>query len=241
MSIHINAKDGEIARIVLMPGDPLRAKHIAEKMLENPVLVSPTRNMFFYTGTYKGVRLTIGGSGMGCPSIGIYSHELFDFYKVECIIRIGTAGAYTTDLELYDLVNVDNAYSESSYAKFAHNFSEDHFTHQGKAYELINKTAAELNKKIKCCNIHSSDVFYRVNKDLPKIAADNNCMAVEMESFALFSNAKLLNKMAACILTISDIIPTHQFISADERENALIPMMKLALESVVEIDYYLKG
>ena len=241
MSIHINAKDGEIARIVLMPGDPLRAKHIAEKMLENPVLVSPTRNMFFYTGTYKGVRLTIGGSGMGCPSIGIYSHELFDFYKVECIIRIGTAGAYTTDLELYDLVNVDKAYSESSYAKFAHNFSEDHFTHQGKAYELINKTAAELNKKIKCCNIHSSDVFYRVNKDLPKIAADNNCMAVEMESFALFSNAKLLNKMAACILTISDIIPTHQFISADERENALIPMMKLALESVVEIDYYLKG
>ena len=241
MSIHINAKDGEIARIVLMPGDPLRAKHIAEKMLENTVLVSHTRNMFFYTGTYKSVRLTIGGSGMGCPSIGIYSHELFDFYKVECIIRIGTAGAYTTDLELYDLVNVDNAYSESTYAKFAHNFSEDHFTHQGKAYELINKTAAELNKKIKCCNIHSSDVFYRVDKDLPKIAADNNCMAVEMESFALFSNAKLLNKMAACILTISDIIPTHKFISADERENALIPMMKLALESVVEIDYYLKG
>ena len=124
MSLHISADTGEIARIVLMPGDPLRAKHIAENMLENPALVSQIRNMFFYTGTYKGVRLTIGGSGMGCPSIGIYSHELYDFYNVECIIRIGTAGAYTTDLKLFDLVNVETAYSESSYAKFAHNFIE---------------------------------------------------------------------------------------------------------------------
>ena len=236
MSLHISAAMGEIAPIVLLAGDPLRAKYIAEKFLDNPEVVSQTRNMFYYTGTYKGVRLTIGGSGMGCPSIGIYSYELFAMYNVEGIIRIGTAGAYTTDLHLFDLVNVQDAYSESTYASCAHNFSEDHFKYQGKAYDLINTKAKELSLPMICCNIHSSDVFYRVDKGTPKIAADNNCLAVEMESFALFSNAKLLNKMAACILTISDIIPTHQFISTDERENALKPMMQLALEAAVEID-----
>lgn len=236
MSTHISAAAGEIAPIVLMPGDPLRARHMAEKMLENAVLVSQTRNIFFYTGTYKGVQVTIGGSGMGCPSIGIYSYELFAMYDVQCIIRIGTAGAYTTDLALYDLLNVSNAYSESTYAACAHNFTDDHFAPQGKAYELINQTAAALNMPVKSCHIHSSDVFYRVDKDIPKIAVDNNCLAVEMESFALFSNARQLNKMAACILTVSDIIPTHAFISADERENALQPMMKLALESAITIN-----
>ena len=236
MSLHISAAPGEIAPIVLMPGDPLRAKHIAENMLENAVLVSQTRNVYFYTGTYKGVRVSIGGSGMGCPSIGIYSYELFDQYNVECIIRIGTAGAYTTDLELYDLVNVDKAFSESTYAKFAHNFPEDHFEHQGMAYDIINKTAAQMNTKVKCCNIHSSDVFYRVDKAVPKIAADHNCLAVEMEAFALFSNAKLFNKMGATLLTISDIIPTQEQISADERENSLKAMMGLALEAVVGIN-----
>ena len=239
MSLHISAAPGEIAPIVLMPGDPLRAKHIAENMLENPVLVSQTRNVYFYTGTYKGVRVSIGGSGMGCPSIGIYSYELFDQYNVECIIRIGTAGAYTTDLALYNLVNVDKAYSESSYARFAHNFMDDHFEHQGMAYDIINKTAVQSNTAVKSCNIHSSDVFYRVDKGVPKIATDNNCLAVEMEAFALFSNAKLFNKMAATLLTISDIIPTHEQISADERENSLKAMMGLALEAVVGIDKYI--
>ena len=236
MSLHISAAIGEIAKIVLMPGDPLRAKHIAEKMLENPVLVSQTRNVFFYTGTYKGVKVTIGGSGMGCPSIGIYSYELFDQYKVECIIRIGTAGAYTTGLALYDLVNADRSYSESTYASCAHHYTENNFEHQGMAYAIINKVAGQLNIPVKNCNIHSSDVFYRVDKDIPKIAADNNCLAVEMEAFALFSNAKLFNKMAATLLTISDIIPTQEQISAEQRENSLVTMMNVALEAVLEID-----
>ena len=235
MSLHISAKPGEIAPIVLMPGDPLRAKYIADHMLEGPVMVSQTRNVFYFTGFYNGTKLSIGGSGMGCPSIGIYSYELYDQYKVECIIRIGTAGAYTNGLELYDLINVDKAYSESSFALCAHNFTEDHFSHQGMAYELIGQTALQLRLPLKNGNVHSSDVFYRVNKGIPKIAIENNCLAVEMESFALFSNARQLNKMAACILTISDIIPTSQFISAEERENALEPMMKLALESAVLI------
>ena len=158
---------------------------------------------------------------------------------MECIIRIGTAGAYREDLKLYDLVNVDQAYSESSYALHAHAFTANHFEHQGKAFELINKTAGDLHMDLKSCNIHSSDVFYRLDPALPKIAADNNCLAVEMESFALFANAKQLKKMAACLLTVSDIIPTHQRISSHERENSLKAMTLLALESAVVIDGYL--
>jgi purine-nucleoside phosphorylase len=241
MSIHISAKASEIAPIVLMPGDPLRAKHIADNMLDKATLVSSTRNIFFYTGTYQGTPLTIGASGMGCPSIGIYSYELYNEYDVRCIIRIGTAGAYTTALKLYDIINVDKAYSESTYAKFACNMDEDHMHHQGVAYDLINQTAARrfeaglLKAPVLNGNIHSSDIFYRADPGTPSIAANNGCDAVEMESFALFANAKLLNKMAGTILTISDIIPTRESISADQRERSLATMMELALESTVEI------
>lgn len=235
MSIHISAKPGEIAKIVLMPGDPLRAKHIAENFLDDIKLVSSTRNVFCYTGTYKGTPVTIGASGMGIPSIGIYSYELFNEYNVECIIRIGTAGAYTTQLKVYDVVNVDRAFSESTYAKCAFDIDEDNIQHQGAAYEIINKTAETLNIPIIKGAIHSSDVFYRKDPAVPKIAVDNNCSAVEMEAFALFSNAKFLNKMAATIVTISDVIPTHESMSTDERERSLETMYKLALESVVKI------
>ncbi len=235
MSLHISAKEGEIARIVLIAGDPLRAKHIAENFLDDYELVSTTRNAFYYTGTYKGTSVTVGASGMGCPSIGIYSYELFNEYNVECIIRIGTAGGYTTDLKVYDVLNVEKAFSESTYAKCAFGYEEDNILHQGKAYEIISKAADALNiPVIKSC-IHSSDVFYRKDPAVPKIAADNNCPAVEMEAFSLFANAKYLNKMAATIVTISDIIPTHEGMSADQRERSLETMYKLALESVVEI------
>ena len=235
MSIHISAKPGEIAKIVLMPGDPLRAKHIAENFLDDIKLVSSTRNVFYYTGTYKGTPVTIGASGMGIPSIGIYSYELFNEYNVECIIRIGTAGAYTTQLKVYDVVNVDRAFSESTYAKCAFDIDEDNIQHQGEAFEIINKVAKELNIPVTAGAIHSSDVFYRKDPAVPKIAVDNNCSAVEMEAFALFSNAKFLNKMAATIVTISDVIPTHESMSTDERERSLETMYKLALESVVKI------
>jgi DeoD family purine-nucleoside phosphorylase len=119
MSVHINAKNREIASVVLMPGDPLRAKYIAENWLSDVKLVASTRNIFYYTGTYKDVRITIGASGMGCPSIGIYSYELYNEYNVEAIIRIGTAGSYHPHIKLYDVINVENACSESTYAKFA--------------------------------------------------------------------------------------------------------------------------
>jgi purine-nucleoside phosphorylase len=235
MSIHISAKPGEIAKTVLLAGDPLRAKFIAEKYLQNLRLVSSTRNVYFFTGTYKGKELTIGASGMGCPSIGIYSYELYTEYEADCIIRIGTCGAYSDKLKLFDLINVDIACSESTYAECAYGYKKDRFKHRGNAFDMINQTAAELNLEIRVGAIHSGDVFYRAEKDKPAIVKKYKCLAAEMEAFALFANARYLKRSAATLLTVSDIISTHQKISADEREKALLPMMNLALESVLKM------
>lgn len=235
MSVHIKAKKGEIADIVLQPGDPLRAKYIAENFLENAELVSNTRNVFYFTGTYKGKKISVGASGMGVPSIGIYSYELFTEYEVETIIRIGTCGAYSTDLKLFDVLNVENAASESTYAKFAWGIDDEILPHQGNIFEAINQNADKTGIPLKKTNIHTSDIFYRKDSGIPEIAAKYNCLAVEMESFALFANAQYLGKNAACLLTVSDIIPTHEQISADEREKALKTMMELALETSLNL------
>ena len=233
MSVHINAKAGEIAKIVLLAGDPLRAKYIAENYLTDYKLISNTRNAFYYTGSYKGKTLTVGASGMGCPSIGIYSYELYTEYEVDCIIRIGTCGGYTSELKLFDLINVDVAASESTFAKYAWDIDGDILPHQGKAFDIIKNTAVEKGLDLKNCNIHSSDIFYRKAKGTPEIAEKHQCLAVEMEAFSLFANAQYLNKTAATLLTVSDIIPTHEFISADQREKSLLPMMELALDASV--------
>lgn len=235
MSIHIAAQPGQIAETVLMPGDPLRAKYVADNYLQDVELVSSTRNIYFFTGSYKGKRITIGASGMGCPSIGIYSYELFTGYDVNCIIRIGTCGAYTTDLKLFDLINVDSAVSESTFARFAWGIQEDLIEHQGIAFDTINAAAKENAIPLHCCNIHSSDIFYRKETGTPAIAIAHNCLAVEMEAFSLFANAKHLGKTASTLLTVSDIIPTHQQISANEREKALKPMIELALEAAIRL------
>lgn len=235
MSVHISAKPGEIAKIVLLAGDPLRAKYIAENFLQLPVLVSQTRNAYYYTGTYKDKEVTVGASGMGCPSIGIYSYELYTEYNVDCIIRIGTCGAYTKNLKLFDLINVDNAASESMFAKYAWGIKGNVIQHQGNAFEVIKQTAVEKGLTLNNCNIHSSDIFYRKKKSTPTVAKKHNCLAVEMEAFSLFANAQHLGKTGATILTVSDIIPTHEFISADQREKALLPMMELALDSAVKM------
>jgi purine-nucleoside phosphorylase len=218
-----------------LAGDPLRAKYIADNFLQNVKLVSSTRNIYFFTGTYKDKPLTVGASGMGCPSIGIYSYELFTEYEADCIIRIGTCGAYTKKMKLFDLINAETACSESTYAECAFGYKKDQFKHQGEAFSIINKTAAGLNLELKSGPIHSGDVFYRAEKDKPAIVKKYKCLAAEMEAFALFANARYLKKSAATILTVSDIIPTHEKISADEREKALLPMMNLALEAVVKI------
>jgi purine-nucleoside phosphorylase len=203
--------------------------------LQDVKLVSSTRNIFFFTGTYKGKAVTVGASGMGCPSIGIYSYELYTGYDVDCIIRIGTCGAYSTELNLFDLINVDVAASESTFAQYAWGIQGNTIVHQGNAFDAINATANTLNITTRTCNIHSSDIFYRKDMDTPVIAVQNNCLAVEMEAFSLFANAKHLGKTAATLLTVSDVIPTHQQISANEREQALLPMMNLALETVLHL------
>ncbi|MFM7710584.1 MAG: purine-nucleoside phosphorylase [Ferruginibacter sp.] len=233
MSLHINAKPGEIADIVLMPGDPLRAKYIATKWLTNPVQVASTRNMLYFTGTFQDRRITIGASGMGCPSIGIYSNELFTEYGVSSIIRIGTAGSYDPELGLRALINVDLACSESTYARYAFGMEEDSMPNQGNLFTTIRDSAASMQLPIWNGNIHSSDVFYRTTKGTPEVAQKYSCKAVEMEAFALFANARHLGKSAATILTISDVIPTGEHISPEDRERSLDPMINLALHTAL--------
>lgn len=233
MSLHIAAKPGEIAKTVLVPGDPLRAKYIADNFLKDVKLVSQTRNALYFTGTYNGKPVSVGASGMGCPSIGIYSYELYTEYEVDCIIRVGTCGAYSKKLKLYDLINAEMACSESTYAECAFDFGKDRMKHQGKAFDIINETAKDTGVTVLSGPIHSSDVFYRAGEGRPPIVKKYKCLGVEMEAFALFANARYLKKSAATLLTVSDIISTHEKISADEREKALLPMMKLALEAGV--------
>ena len=233
MTPHIEAKKGEIAKTVLMPGDPLRAKFIADNFLTDVKLVNKVRNIFAYTGKYKGKEVTVMASGMGMPSIGIYSHELYEFYDVENIIRIGSAGAYTSSLNLYDIVLATNVYSLSSFAKIQ-GYENDVIEADNTLNETIRNTATSLNKKIVEGTVYSTDVFYG-NADINYLYSEKKCLCVEMESFALFYNAKKLNKKAACILTISDNLITKEETTAEERQNAFKDMMHLALETAINL------
>jgi len=220
-----------IAKTVLMPGDPLRAKFIAETFLEDAVLINGVRNALAYTGTYKGRKISVFGSGMGMASIGIYSYELFKFYDVENIIRIGSCGAYTKDLNLYDVVLAKDAWSESSYAKVQSGYESDAIEATPVLNQRIMAVAKELEIPVTETRIHSSDVFYRENyKQFETIRDENGCAAVEMESFALFANAKVLDKKAACLLTVSDSLVSGEATTSEERQNAFTKMMEVALE-----------
>ncbi|WP_342252671.1 purine-nucleoside phosphorylase [Spiroplasma endosymbiont of Amphibalanus improvisus] len=235
MTAHINAKKEDISNKVLMPGDPKRAEFIAQKFLKNSKQVNDVRNMLMFTGEYEGVKVTIAASGMGCPSIGIYSYELFNFYGVTDIIRIGSAGSYTEDLNIYDLYNVDVAVGESQYAKIAANIDGYKITSSSKLFKLLNESAQNLNIPLQTGACHSSDVFYRFNKgDYKTINKNTGAKCVEMESFALFANAKLLNKNAACILTISDSLVKNEQTTSEERQNNFTDMMKVALDAIVK-------
>ena len=229
MTPHINAKKGEIAKTVLMPGDPLRAKFIAETFLKDPKLVNTVRNMFMYTGTYNGKEVTIAGSGMGQPSIGIYSYELFNFYDVDNIIRIGSAGSYRADLGLYEVVLATAAYSNSTYFAEAVLQEKSHIQKPSLALnERILAVAQAKGIKINQGQVHSSDVFYS-SLDLNQIIEETGAICVEMESYALFTNAKKLNKNAACLLTISDNLITHAETTSAEREQKFMQMVEVAL------------
>ena len=233
MTPHIEAKKEDIAKTVLMPGDPLRAKYIVENYLENYRLVNQVRGILAYTGTYKGKEITVMASGMGMPSIGIYSYELYNFYDVENIIRIGTAGAYSADINLFDIVISTEAYSESSFAK-VQGYDSNTIEASKDLNDKIIETANRINSKYILGRIHSTDVFYG-NVDINDLYNNKKCLAVERESFALFYNAKKLNKKAACILTISDNLITKKETTSYERQTALNDMFTLALESTLNI------
>lgn len=231
---HIELENKQLmAKTVLMPGDPLRAKFIAETFLDDIIQINSVRNMFGYTGTYKGKKVTVMGSGMGMPSMGIYSYELYKFYDVESIIRIGSAGSYVKDLNLYDVVLATAAYSESTYASVMGLKVGDTLEATKELNEKIEKAAKALHIPITECIIHSSDVFYRLRfEDYIDIRNQHHAKCVEMESFALFANAKALGKKAACLLTISDSLVTHEATSSKERQEAFTKMVQIALESI---------
>ncbi len=234
---HNRAENGMIAQTVLMPGDPLRAKAIADMYFEDVVMFNDVRNMFGYTGTYKGKKISVMGSGMGMPSIGIYSYELYTVYGVENIIRIGSAGSYCKEADIYDVVLVEGSYSESSYAKTQSGYDKDITFPSKNLNELIKKTAKRELIKIIEGKVHSTDVFYKEDKTpyYEKLYQEKGCIAVEMESFALFHNAYVLGKNAACILTISDSFVSNKETTADERQNSFTNMMQLALETALSL------
>lgn len=227
---HINAEKGAFAKTVLMPGDPLRAKFIADTFLEDAVLVTDVRNMLGYTGTYKGREISVMGSGMGQPSIGIYSYELYTEYEVENIIRIGSAGAYREDVKLRDIILVQAACTESD---FAHQYGLPGTFAPIANWDLLKRThdiAEAQGKTVTVGNVLSSDVFYNAQPDAFKKWAEMGVLAVEMESAALYMNAAKLGKKAMCLLTISDSLVTGESTTPEERQNTFTEMMEIALE-----------
>ncbi len=235
MTPHIEATKDQIAPIVLMPGDPLRAQFIAENYLEDAQKVNTIRNMFMFTGTYKGRRVTIAGSGMGVPSIGIYSYELFKFYDVDTIIRIGSSGAYDPALKLFDVVLATEAYSDSTA------FSElvtGEATHVAlptvETNATLIATAEALDIPLHQHRVHSSDVFYSI-RPLVETVAVTGAACVEMESYGLFTNAKATGKNAACLLSISDHLVTREETTPHERQTAFDTMIRLALEGALAL------
>ena len=227
---HNNAKAGDFAKTVLMPGDPLRAKYIAETYLENPRQVNAVRNMFGYTGTYKGKEVSVMGAGMGMPSIGIYSYELFNFYDIDNIIRIGTAGSIHPDLKIRNVVLAMGACTDSNYGaqyELPGTFAPI------ASFELLRKAVKVIeemgNIGYKVGNVVSSDVFY---SDRQTTAAwqKMGALAIEMESAALYMNAARAGKNALTICTISDSLVTGEVTTAEERQTSFDDMMKIALE-----------
>ncbi len=232
---HNAAAKGDFAKTVLMPGDPLRAQFIAETFLDAPKLVTSVRGMLGYTGTYKGAPVSVMGSGMGMPSIGIYSWELFTQYDVDSIIRVGSAGSYSPRAKLFDVVLAAAAYSESSYAKTQNGFTGDVTLPSPALCEALRQSAARLGIPLIEGTVHSSDVFYRdaAPDYWEKLRDEKGCLAVEMESFALFHNAAATGKNAACLLTISDSFVSHEETTPEQRQTSFTRMMEVALGTVL--------
>jgi purine-nucleoside phosphorylase len=230
---HNSASKGDFAKTVLMPGDPLRAEFIAQTFLQDVRRVTAVRNVYGFTGTYKGKPVSVMASGMGMGSIGIYSYELYTQYDVENIIRVGSAGAYVPELKLFDVVLASAAYSESTYARTMDGYGSMLEYPSLSLNKKIEEAAAKLGIVLHEGTVHSGDVFYHTTDDYLKGVKENRCLCAEMESFALFHNARATGRNAACLLTISDSLVTHQETTAEERQKSFTDMMKVALEAAV--------
>ena len=232
---HIEAKAGDIAKTVLMPGDPLRAKFIAETFLENPVQFNGVRGMLGFTGTYQGVRVSVMGSGMGAASIGIYSYELFKYYDVENIIRVGTSGGIGGGVKLKDVVIGMGASTDSTYLSqygFAGTYAPI------ASYNLLSiavQSAKELGTDVKVGNIMTSDIFYHDNKEAYRTWEKMGILSVEMEAAALYANAVRLGKNALAILTVSDMVFTGEATTSEERQTTFTAMLKVGLETTAKL------
>ncbi|MFR7592045.1 MAG: purine-nucleoside phosphorylase [Longibaculum sp.] len=227
---HNQAQVGEIAKTVLMPGDPLRAKYLAETYLEDVQQFNAVRNMLGYTGTYKGKKVSIMGSGMGQPSIGIYSYELFSQYGVEAIIRIGSCGALVEHVHMRDVIIAQGSCTDSN---FAHQFELPGTYSAISSYDLLEKAvtqAKEKNVTYHVGNVIASDIFYHFDQGTTEKWASMGCLGVEMESYALFATAARLGKKALTLLTVSDSLVTNEQTTPEEREKTFTAMMEIALE-----------
>lgn len=228
---HINVSEqGIIAETVLMPGDPLRAKFIAETYLENPVQFNTVRNMFGYTGTYKGKKISVMGSGMGMPSIGIYSYELIHFYGVKNIIRIGSCGAIQKDIKIRDIIIGISASTNSNYAS---QYDLPGTYAPTASWSLVKKAVDIAESKgipTRVGNVLSSDIFYDDDPDTWRKWAKMGVLAIEMEAAALYLNAARAGVNALCVLTVSDSLVSHEVTTAEERQTSFTYMMEIALE-----------
>lgn len=238
MTPHIEAKKQDIAKIVLMPGDPLRAKYIAEIFLEEPKLVTAVRNILGYTGKYKGKELTVMASGMGIPSMGIYAYELFQVYDVDVIIRIGSCGVFSEDISLFETILVDKSYTESNFALSFENKKRYLVEANQEINEILEETAKEENIKYRKCTALCNECFDPYVKDskiLERAPKELDIKVSEMESFSLFYIAEKCSKKAACLLTVVDSPFITKKATVEERQNSLNNMIHLALETCIKI------
>lgn len=231
---HNKANINEIADIVIMSGDPLRIKRIKDKYLEDAVLVNDIRNIYAYTGTYKGKRITLMAHGMGIPSMGIYAYELFKFYNVKKIIRLGSCGAYSKDLNLLDIIMVDKSYTESNFSYELNNEKVNESSSSKELNNILLESANKLGIKINVGNVMSTDCFDWYVKDINVLLErlPKDVIAAEMESFALFYLANMFNREASCLLTVVDSHYKKEELTGEEREYKLDKMALIALESI---------
>ncbi|CAM5790186.1 MULTISPECIES: purine-nucleoside phosphorylase [Brevibacillus] len=234
MSVHIGAKPNDIAETILLPGDPLRAKYIAENFLEDAVCYNTVRNMLGFTGTYKGQRVSVQGTGMGVPSISIYIHELMESYGVQNLIRVGTCGAIQEDIKVRDVIIAMSSSTDSQVNRLR--FNQVDFAPTAD-FDLLHKAyqaAVGRDLSVKVGSVFTSDTFYQESLDLYKKLASYQVLAVEMETTALYTLAAQFKRKALSILTVSDHILTGEATSADERQTTFNTMIEVALEAATQ-------